>query len=377
MDLDSFLGVLRDRLELRPVPIINSIEELNDAVDFLDEVLLVALETSTPRHRPSTKAKRWWKPLLTKLRIAMRNSRRRFQRTRIERARTEWLDARRAFYRAISQAKFEVWLTFLKELERIDVYKALKRLKERRSAVFPSIADPNSGGIALTHMDRGRVLGRAWFGEKAAELPMVPPTDASNTSPDVTPETRVDQSGSGDRGMRGGVRSEALPLGGLPPSADRQDPMPASIDTSEAPLDETDAPTLAETIVIDAERPLVPPSDLEIDQVIRTSSPWKAPDRYGIQMGHVQRGYPVLAPWIRAIYRASLALGVKPTPFKANVATPVHKAGKKDKTSPKAWRPVENYEHILAKPLERLVANRLSFDAESLGFLETLRSRTT
>ncbi|KAF7371808.1 reverse transcriptase [Mycena venus] len=38
--------------------------------------------------------------------------------------------------------------------------------------------------------------------------------------------------------------------------------------------------------------------------------------------------------------------------------------------TPKAWRPVENYEHILAKPLKRLVADRLSFDAESLGFLE-------
>ncbi|KAF7372363.1 reverse transcriptase [Mycena venus] len=46
-----------------------------------------------------------------------------------------------------------------------------------------------------------------------------------------------------------------------------------------------------------------------------------------------------------------------------------HKAGKKDKTSPKAWHPVENYKQILAKPLERLIGDRMSFDAESLGFL--------
>jgi hypothetical protein len=65
-----------------------------------------------------------------------------------------------------------------------------------------------------------------------------------------------------------------------------------------------------------------------------------------------------------------MSLGIKPTSFKANLATPVHKAGKKDKTSPKAWRPVENFEHILAKPLERFIANRLSLEAESLGFLE-------
>ncbi|KAJ7215024.1 hypothetical protein GGX14DRAFT_359877, partial [Mycena pura] len=87
-------------------------------------------------------------------------------------------------------------------------------------------------------------------------------------------------------------------------------------------------------------------------------------------MGHIQRGYSVLRDWIRLIFRASIVLGAKPSSFKSNMATPVHKAGKKDKTSPKSWRPVENYEYILAKPLERLVADRLSFDAESLGFLD-------
>ncbi|KAJ7089130.1 hypothetical protein C8R44DRAFT_648989, partial [Mycena epipterygia] len=86
-------------------------------------------------------------------------------------------------------------------------------------------------------------------------------------------------------------------------------------------------------------------------------------------MGFVQRAYPVIGDWVRAIFRASLLLGIEPTPFKSNVATPVHKQGKKDKTSPKAWRPVENYEHILAKPLERLIADRISFEAESLGFI--------
>ncbi|KAJ7192305.1 hypothetical protein B0H12DRAFT_991627, partial [Mycena haematopus] len=115
---------------------------------------------------------------------------------------------------------------------------------------------------------------------------------------------------------------------------------------------------------------LAPPTDTEIDTVILKSSPWKAADRYGIQMGFVQRGYPTLCSWIRAIFRASVILGAKPTPYKANTATPVPKPGKKDKTSPKAWRPVENFEHILAKPLERLIADRLSYDAESLNFLE-------
>jgi hypothetical protein len=186
-------------------------------------------------HRPCSMAKRWWTPLLTRLRKAMRNKRRTYQHSLVPDARAEWLSARRTFYRAISQAKLEVWTVFVKELERIDVYKALKRLKERRSAVFPSIVDPESGDIVLSHLERGRVLGRAWFGSKAIDLTAAEPEDESPLSPsDVTPETCVDQAGSGDRGKRGGVCTEAPPLGRLPPLADRQDSLPASRDTSEA-----------------------------------------------------------------------------------------------------------------------------------------------
>ncbi|KAJ7068331.1 hypothetical protein C8F01DRAFT_937483, partial [Mycena amicta] len=113
-----------------------------------------------------------------------------------------------------------------------------------------------------------------------------------------------------------------------------------------------------------------PPTNSEVDRIILSSPPWKAPDRYGIQIGHIQRGYSILGDWIRPLFIASVVLGTKPTPFKANTAIPLHKAAKKDKTSPKAWRPVENHEHILAKALERLVANRINFEAESIGLID-------
>ncbi|KAJ7705785.1 hypothetical protein B0H16DRAFT_1346045, partial [Mycena metata] len=87
-------------------------------------------------------------------------------------------------------------------------------------------------------------------------------------------------------------------------------------------------------------------------------------------MGHIQRGYSVLRDWICPIFKASVELGHKPTPFKSNTATPIHKMGKKNKTSTKAWRPVENFTRMLAKPLERLVRDRISFEAESLGFMD-------
>ncbi|KAJ7057911.1 hypothetical protein C8F01DRAFT_1085765, partial [Mycena amicta] len=303
---------------------------------------------------------------------------------------------------AISEAKREIWNTYLHELQRIDVYKALKRIKEQRSAVFPSICDPNSGNTILSHEDRGRVLGRGVLaavdqapgspdvnsatradhsgsgartmrgeavvrlpppsGVRPVSIPVSPitsearvdhrPTDYTSqaslgtisTTPDVTPATCADQSGSGARTMRGEAVVELPP----PPSA-RQGSTSTSLVTSEACLEPSDPVSLAESIPIINERPFVPPTNAEIDNATYNA------------------GTSVLGDWIRALFRASLVLGTKPTPFKRNIATPLPKAGKKDKTSPKAWRPVENHEHALAKSLERLVADRIGFEVESLG----------
>ncbi|KAJ7101901.1 Endonuclease/exonuclease/phosphatase [Mycena epipterygia] len=79
MDLDSFLAFLRNKLGLHAVPIISTQEELDEAANFLSELLLAGLECSTPRHRPCSMAKRWWTPLLTILRSRMRSKRRSYQ----------------------------------------------------------------------------------------------------------------------------------------------------------------------------------------------------------------------------------------------------------------------------------------------------------
>ncbi|KAJ7893638.1 hypothetical protein B0H14DRAFT_3427300 [Mycena olivaceomarginata] len=175
------------------------------------------------------------------------------------------------------------------------------------------------------------------------------------------------------RTKRWGVHSGAMPFGELPPSADRQDHLPAPFDTSDPLPPRTDPISLAESIPIPNERHFIPVSVAEVDAGIKSSSPGKAPDRYAETL--IKLVTLCISPFARSLSlyvlastqfslpRPTVALGAKPNSFKSNIATPVHKAGKKDKTSP-------NFEHILAKPLERLVANRLSFDAESLGFLE-------
>ncbi|KAJ7705786.1 hypothetical protein B0H16DRAFT_1346042, partial [Mycena metata] len=60
MDLDTYLGTLRELLNGRPLPVISTPEELDDAVDFLNEVIIAAMVGSTPRHTSSSMSKRWW-----------------------------------------------------------------------------------------------------------------------------------------------------------------------------------------------------------------------------------------------------------------------------------------------------------------------------
>ncbi|KAJ7138775.1 hypothetical protein C8R43DRAFT_955249 [Mycena crocata] len=197
-------------------------------------------------------------------------------------ARHIWLEAQRDFYVAITQAKQLASNVFVWELERIDLFKALNRLKEHQSTCLVT-APGESEGVHL-----GDYL-----------------------------------------------------LGELPPSADRQDSLPAPMFTSDAircmPVDPM---SLAETIPIKNEWPLLPVTDSEVDAVIFSSSPWKAADRHGVQMGHIHRTWPVIpeiADRVRNICKASVCLGTKPAVFNANTAPPIHKQGKKDKTSTKAW----------------------------------------
>ncbi|KAJ7686673.1 hypothetical protein B0H17DRAFT_1204101 [Mycena rosella] len=124
------------------------------------------------------------------------------------------------------------------------------------------------------------------------------------------------------RDIQGGVRSEVTPLDELPPLADRQDFLPASLITSEAPSPTAinDPIHLAETLPITEECTFFEVTDAEVNRVILTSSPWKAPDRYSIQMGFFHHAWPAISEWVRKIFKLYVRLSTKPAPFKANVA---------------------------------------------------------
>ncbi|KAJ7032340.1 hypothetical protein C8F04DRAFT_959148, partial [Mycena alexandri] len=109
--------------------------------------------------------------------------------------------------------------------------------------------------------------------------------------------------------------------------------------------------------------------DEEVDAAVFGCGPWKAPDSHGIQMGFIHRGWPILGAWIRHIFKSSVALGIFPNRLKASDALPTLKPAKKDKTHPKSYRPIEHHGEALAKPLEVLVAKRISHEAEAGGML--------
>ncbi|KAJ7170314.1 hypothetical protein C8R43DRAFT_1120742 [Mycena crocata] len=184
--------------------------------------------------------KRWWTPRLTVLLNIMRHARRHFQNYHTPLSRTAWLEARREFYRAMSNAKQATWVIFVKELERVDIFKALHRLKECRSAIFSSICDPVTGnimlfpprprpypGLSVTRpRPRAQTNLAAARGESEGEFTWRPclsvtPVELVNVlaeantqlSPDTTAATSTDQSGSGAWRKRGGVHLEAMPLG--------------------------------------------------------------------------------------------------------------------------------------------------------------------
>ncbi|KAJ7026227.1 hypothetical protein C8F04DRAFT_966706, partial [Mycena alexandri] len=110
-------------------------------------------------------------------------------------------------------------------------------------------------------------------------------------------------------------------------------------------------------------------TDEEVDRVVWKGEGWKAPDADGVQLGFVRMGWAVLGPWVRHLFKASIRLSIFPHVLKESDAFPTAKPAKKDKTHPKAYRPVEHHAKILGKSLERLVADRMVFHVESKGLM--------
>ncbi|KAF7557551.1 hypothetical protein G7Z17_g571 [Cylindrodendrum hubeiense] len=72
--------------------------------------------------------------------------------------------------------------------------------------------------------------------------------------------------------------------------------------------------------------------------------------------------WPVIGDYIRWLYERCLCLGHHPKAFKGAEVIMIPKPGKRDLSSPRAWRPISLLS-CLGKGLERLIARRLAFIA--------------
>lgn len=395
MDVDKFLAVLRRELD-RPLPPIDSQLELDDAVDLLGEALILALGSSTTLRRPSSHSRKWWTQDITAFLGEVRRAERWFRRHRTPSTRRTWLDARRALYRAIASAKEAAWRTFIRELERANVYDVLNRIRLKPRSVFPSLVDPVTGEVATELDERGRLLARSWFGAGAVEV--VRRNERGKKDSEMDNKENKSKNNNEKKNNNGkknekeknnnqdnknentNNRNKKTEIN-VPSSVDGIGTGAGSVGVRDAgegwrrmEADEERVRVerrerMVKDLVIVEERRLEAVTDEEVDAAIFAGDPWKAPDSHGLQMGYIRRSWPVTAVWVRHIFKSSIRLGLFPSRLKSSNAIPTPKAGKKDKTNPKAHRPVEQHAEALAKPLERLVANRITFEAESRGIL--------
>ena len=91
---------------------------------------------------------------------------------------------------------------------------------------------------------------------------------------------------------------------------------------------------------------------------IRTSS--TSPGIDGITVKTLQLAWDLMGEHIRILYESCLRLGYYPKIFQHAEVAMVPKTGKRDLTSPRAWRPISLLS-CLGKGLERLIARRLAW----------------
>lgn len=135
-------------------------------------------------------------------------------------------------------------------------------------------------------------------------------------------------------------------------------------------------PPLPSNIEDEAVRPLlaaVPMPELTLEEVERqlnNAKSWKAPGDDGLPTIVWKQIWPVVKDRVLALFQHSLREGTLPHQWLHAKIIPLKKPGKEDYTVPKAWRPISLLA-TLGKILESVVAERLSYAAETYGLLPT------
>ena len=119
------------------------------------------------------------------------------------------------------------------------------------------------------------------------------------------------------------------------------------------------------------QHPLVPWPELTMEEVERkvfATSAWKAPGDDGLPAVVWKQIWPVVKHRVLHLFQTSLAAGILPTQWRHARIIPLKKPDKGNYTTAKAWRPISLLA-TLGKILESVVAERVSYAAETFGLL--------
>lgn len=95
-------------------------------------------------------------------------------------------------------------------------------------------------------------------------------------------------------------------------------------------------------------------TDSKVEWAINTFEPFKSPGRDGIYPAFLQKSNEFITLFLIKMFKASFVLGYVPSSWRKVRVVFIPKANKKDKTSPKAFRPI-SLSSIMLKIMEKLI----------------------
>lgn len=104
------------------------------------------------------------------------------------------------------------------------------------------------------------------------------------------------------------------------------------------------------------------------DATRRTGNTSPGSDNITVQL--LRAAWPALGQHVRRLYEGCLAVGHHPKPFREAEVVMITKPGRRDLSTPRAWRPISLLS-CLGKGLERLVARRLAWASIHYGVLHS------
>src|SRR5437868_11797531 len=111
-------------------------------------------------------------------------------------------------------------------------------------------------------------------------------------------------------------------------------------------------------------------TDTEVKDAIFKSAPHKAPGPDGINFLCLRHVYQAIPIPLTALFKSLLRIGYHPHCWREATGAIIRKPNKPDYTVPKAYRPISLL-NCLGKISEKIMANRLSYMAETYGLLHS------